>query len=66
MCIRDSNQGARKEKAQAAIEIPAQDDAFNSIRREYADMLKNQDVYKRQPLHSADDSDTDPPSDRDS
>ena len=31
------NQGARKEKAQAAIEIPAQDDAFNSIRREYAD-----------------------------
>ena len=36
------NQGARKEKAQAAIEIPAQDDAFNSIRREYADMLKNQ------------------------
>ena len=24
------------------IEIPAQDDAFNSIRREYADMLKNQ------------------------
>ena len=28
--------------AQAAIEIPAQDDAFNSIRREYADMLKNQ------------------------
>ena len=36
------NQGARKEKAQAAIEIPAQDGAFNSIRREYADMLKNQ------------------------
>ena len=36
------NQGARKEKAQAAIEIPAQDNAFNSIRREYADMLKNQ------------------------
>ena len=36
------NQGARKEKAQAAIEIPAQDDAFNSIRKEYADMLKNQ------------------------
>ena len=24
------------------------------------------DVYKRQPLHSTDDSDTDPPSDRDS
>ena len=36
------NQGARKEKTQAAIEIPAQDDAFNSIRKEYADMLKNQ------------------------
>lgn len=36
------NQGARQEKAQAAIKIPAQDDAFNSIRREYADMLKNQ------------------------
>ena len=36
------NQGARKEKAQAAIEIPAQDDAFNSIRKEYTDMLKNQ------------------------
>ena len=36
------NQGARQEKAQAAIEIPAQDDAFNSIRKEYADMLKNQ------------------------
>ena len=34
--------GSLKEKAQAAIEIPAQDDAFNSIRREYADMLKNQ------------------------
>ena len=36
------NQCARKEKTQAAIEIPAQDDAFNSIRKEYADMLKNQ------------------------
>ena len=36
------NQGARKEKAQAAIQIPEQDDAFNSIRSEYADMLKNQ------------------------
>ena len=34
--------GKVKEKAQAAIEIPAQDDDFNSIRREYADMLKNQ------------------------
>ena len=36
------NQGARQEKAQAAIQIPAQDDAFNSIRKEYADMLKTQ------------------------
>ena len=36
------NQGARQEKAQAAIQIPAQEDAFNSIRSEYADMLKNQ------------------------
>ena len=36
------NQGARQEKAQAAIQIPAQDDAFNSIRKEYADMLKAQ------------------------
>ncbi len=36
------NQGARKEKAQAAIKIPEQDDAFNSIRAEYAAMLKNQ------------------------
>ena len=36
------NQGARKEKAQEAIQIPQQDDAFNSIRAEYADMLKNQ------------------------
>lgn len=34
------NQGARKEKAQEAIQIPQQDDAFNSIRAEYADMLK--------------------------
>ena len=36
------NQGARQEHAQAAIEIPTQDDAFNSIRKEYADMLKTQ------------------------
>ena len=36
------NQGARKETAQEAIQIPEQDDAFNSIRREYADMLKKQ------------------------
>ena len=36
------NQGAQREKAQRAIDIPPQDDAFNSIRSEYADMLKNQ------------------------
>ena len=36
------NQGARQETAQAAIQIPQQDDAFNSIREEYAAMLKNQ------------------------
>lgn len=36
------NQGAQQEKAQEAIDIPAQDDAFNSIRSEYANMLKNQ------------------------
>ena len=36
------NQGAQREKAQQAIDIPAQDDAFNSIRSEYAAMLKNQ------------------------
>ena len=40
------NQGARKEKAQAAIEIPAQDDAFNSIRKEYADMLQKISLKK--------------------
>ena len=36
------NQGAQREKAQQTIDIPPQDDAFNSIRSEYADMLKNQ------------------------
>ena len=36
------NQGGRGEEAQNAIQIPAQDDAFNSIRIEYGDMLKNQ------------------------
>ena len=36
------NQGTQREQAEKAIHIPAQDDAFNSIRREYADMLKNQ------------------------
>ena len=36
------NQGAQQEKAQKAIDIAPQDDAFNSIRTEYADMLKNQ------------------------
>ena len=36
------NQGTQQEKAQKAIDIAPQDDAFNSIRTEYADMLKNQ------------------------
>ena len=36
------NQGTRREQAEKAINIPAQDDAFNSIRTEYSDMLKNQ------------------------
>ena len=36
------NQGARQSEAQKAIEIPMREDAFNSIRAEYADMLKNQ------------------------
>ncbi len=36
------NQGAQQEKAQQTIDIPPQADAFNSIRSEYADMLKNQ------------------------
>ena len=36
------NQGGRGSEAESAIHIPAQDDAFNSIRNEYADMLKNQ------------------------
>ena len=45
------NQGARKEKAQAAIEIPAQDDAFNSIRREYADMTSHLEQKHSYRLH---------------
>ncbi len=36
------NQGTQHSDAEKAITIPAQDDAFNSIRTEYADMLKNQ------------------------
>lgn len=36
------NQGTQQSEAEKAINIPAQDDAFNSIRTEYADMLKNQ------------------------
>lgn len=36
------NQGTQKEEAEKAVEIPTQDDAFNSIRSEYAGMLKNQ------------------------
>ena len=36
------NQGGRGKEAENAIHIPAQEDAFNSIRIEYGDMLKNQ------------------------
>ena len=36
------NQGTQQDEAQKAIDIPPQDDAFNSIRTEYADMLKSQ------------------------
>lgn len=36
------NQGTQRGEAERAIDIPARDDAFNSIRAEYADMLKNQ------------------------
>lgn len=36
------NQGTQREEAEKAIDIPSQDDAFNSIRSEYAGMLKNQ------------------------
>ena len=36
------NQGTQREEAEKAINIPAQDDAFNSIRTEYGDMLGSQ------------------------
>ena len=36
------NQGTQREEAEKAIDIPMQDDAFNSIRSEYAGMLKSQ------------------------
>ena len=36
------NQGTRSGEAEKAIEIPVQDDAFNSIRTEYTDMLQKQ------------------------
>ena len=36
------NQGTQREEAEKAIDIPPQDDAFNSIRSEYAGMLKKQ------------------------
>ena len=36
------NQGTQRGEAEKSIHIPAQDDAFNSIRSEYRDMLKNQ------------------------
>ena len=36
------NQGTQRGEAEKAVNIPAQEDAFNSIRTEYSDMLKNQ------------------------
>ena len=36
------NQGTQRGEAEKAVNIPAQEDAFNSIRTEYRDMLKNQ------------------------
>ena len=36
------NQGTQRGEAEKAIDIPTRDDAFNSIRAEYAGMLKNQ------------------------
>ena len=36
------NQGTQRGEAEKAIDIPAQNDAFNSIRTEYSDMLKHQ------------------------
>ena len=36
------NQGTQRGEAEKSIHIPAQDDAFNSIRSEYGDMLQNQ------------------------
>ena len=34
------NQGTQRGEAEKAVNIPAQEDAFNSIRTEYRDMLK--------------------------
>ena len=36
------NQGTQQGEAEKVVNIPAQEDAFNSIRTEYRDMLKNQ------------------------
>ena len=36
------NQGTQRGEAEKAVNIPSQEDAFNSIRTEYRDMLKNQ------------------------
>ena len=45
------NQGTQREEAEKAIDIPMQDDAFNSIRSEYAGMLKNQFSKGNNGLH---------------
>ena len=42
------NQGTQREQAEKAINIPAQDDAFNSIRTEYSDMLKKSAFQRQQ------------------
>ena len=47
------NQGTQREEAEKAINIPAQDDAFNSIRTEYGDMLKSQLSKGNKPIMSA-------------
>ena len=42
------NQGSQQEQAARAIHIPPQNDAFNSIRTEYSDMLKNAACQREQ------------------
>ena len=44
------NQGTQRGEAEKAVNIPAQEDAFNSIRTEYPVSYTHLDVYKRQGL----------------